>query len=166
MASGSRASGAVALVALVAILGVGVWNLARNAQGPTADELLAAVRHDAPALFDSLGPAPGATPRAERSEAVHRQRSTLRFTLEQEFEGPGPAADAFAWYAGTLETRGWKVFDPRNVRDTYVEWCKPPWLLTIEGAVTYEGPPPHHRHRLRLEWNRGFTNDRCPFPGD
>ena len=70
----------------------------------------------------------------------------------------------YAEGARALEPTGWKIFDPKEPRELKVDWCKPPWMLTLTRAASFDDPPPRHRHSVRLQWSRGFTPDRCPFP--
>jgi hypothetical protein len=161
-----RAQAVLLVVAVVVITGLGVWGTVKQSTRlPAADEI-AGAQIAARKLFDSLDLMPGAAARGERTENVYRGRSTRRVVLEQEFEAPGVFGSALDWYGGRLEATGWKVFDPRQSREVRVEWCKPPFMVTVANRASYDGPPPHHRHALRMEWTSGFTAARCPFPND
>ena len=153
----------VAVIALATITGVGIFGTIRQAQRRPVADAIAIARRAAVELFDSIERMPGAAPTGPRTETVYRRRS-IGVALEQEYEAPGPFADAVASYGRALEPSGWKLFDPKEPRHLKVDWCKPPWMLTLTRAASFDDPPIRHRHAVRLEWSRGFTPDRCPFP--
>src|SRR5262245_4233405 len=163
MSSPRRSHLVVAVIAAAVITGVGIYGTIRQAQRRPVADNIAVARCAAAELFDSIERMPGAAPTGARTETVYRRRS-VAVVLEQEYEAPGPFATALASYGRTLEPAGWKVFDPKEPRDLKVDWCRPPWMLTLTRAASFDDPPIRHRHAIRLEWSRGFTADRCPFP--
>src|SRR5262249_51346039 len=97
----------VAVIALAVITAVGIFGTIRQAQRrPVADDI-AIARRAAVELFDSIERMPGAAPTGPRTETVYRRRS-VGVALEQEYEVPGPFADALAAYGRVLESSGWK----------------------------------------------------------
>ena len=116
------------------------------------------------ALLDSFGLPEGVRPYEVRQERPIKGKS-LRAEFTEVYWSPGRFADLVAWYRTRLEANGWKPFDRKDWNDFHVDFCRAPWLLTIQQDASFEQErPPFHRYRLRLEWRWGFESDRCPLP--
>jgi len=136
----------------------------RLSGAPRSAELIEDIRGEIGPLFASLGLPPGAQPYGEFADGSTR-RGGVTVWREREFTVPGSFAEALKWYEPQLVARGWNAYERKKWSTFTAEFCRAPWLLELADRADFSrSRPPHHRLRLRLNWHRGMTDERCSPP--